>query len=90
MNTLARSNKRTEVLFVVTSHSPFSTATTYSDKIYGGGFGAYCKMVDRATIALLGVPSMKCAVTFDGPTNTGKFTNLTTGEFVSFNYLEVK
>ena len=83
MDTLARSNKRTEVLFV-------TPTTTYADKINGGGFGAYCKMIERATMALLGVPSIQCNVQFNSTTSEGAFTNRKTGEQVVFEYLEVK
>ncbi len=79
---LARSNKRTEVLFV-------TATTTHTDKINGGGFGAYCKMIDRATMALLGVPSIKCNMQFNSATSCGAFTNRKTGEQVVFEYLEV-
>ena len=80
---LARSSKRTEVLFV-------TPTVTYTDKINGGGFGAYCKMIDRATLALLGVPSIQCGVKFDSEKSIGTFTNRKTGESVTFDYLEVK
>jgi len=83
METRVRSNKRTEVLFV-------TATTTYSDKINGGGFGAYCKMIERATMALLGVPSIQCTVQFNSDTSEGAFTNRKTGEQVVFEYLEVK
>lgn len=82
-NQLARSNKKTEVLFT-------TDTTTYADKIHGGGFGAYVKMVDRAIISLTGWKPAQVRVKFERLTSTGSFTNRTTNEIVAFDFLEMK
>jgi hypothetical protein len=83
MNTLARSNKRTEVLFTTADK-------TYADKIYGGGFGAWTKMFDRAVLALTGLPSIKFSLIWSEETGKGTLTHRATGEVLAFEYVEVK
>ena len=86
MSTLARGNKRTEVLFTTADK-------TYADKIYGGGFGAWSKMFDRAVLAIMGVPAHQVRLDWkfkNADTTSGTLTNKATGEVVAFEYLEVK
>lgn len=83
-NSVARSNKQTEVIFT-------TETTTYTDRIFGGGFGAYVKMFDRATLALTGEVRVSMIKTqIDPDTNSGTMTNRVTGEVVTFKYVEVK
>jgi hypothetical protein len=78
----ARSNKQTELLFV-------TATTTHADRIYGGGFGAFAKMIDRVAEALMGVPAYKCHLEFDAIAARGTVTNRETGATVDFTYVEL-
>ena len=73
----ARSNKQTPVLFVTAN-------ATHADRIYGGGFGAYCKMMKRTVAALTGWAEGD----YNLDTVGQKITNRITGEVVTYEMLE--
>ena len=76
-NMTARSNKQTPVLFV-------SANATHADRIYGNGFGAYCKMQKRMVAALTGWAESD----YNLDTVGQKITNRKTGEVVTYQMLE--
>ena len=76
-NINTRSNKQTAVLFV-------SANATHADRIYGGGFGAYCKMQKRMVAALTGWAESDYHLDTVGH----KITNRKTGEVVNYQMLE--
>lgn len=81
-NPTARTNRQARVLFVG------DDGTTHADRVFGGGFGAFVKMVDRATTALTGWKPADVRVTFDQPTHRVTMTHRTTGEARGFTTLE--
>jgi len=76
-NIEARSNKQTAVLFV-------SANATHADRIYGGGFGAYCKMMKRMVAALTGWAESD----YNLDTVGQRIINRKTGEVVTYEMLE--
>lgn len=72
--TLARSNRRTQVTFTA------EDGTTHAETVFGGGVGAFSKMVDRAVAVLTGWDRLDARVAWDAETDTVTFTHRTTGE----------
>lgn len=77
----ARSNRQTRILFVGDDGS------THADRVFGNGFGAFVKMVDRASVALTGWNAWDTRVTFDGDTRV-TLTHRKSGEARTYTTLE--
>lgn len=79
--TSARSNRKTPVTFTQQDR-------IVADKVHGGGFGAFAKMVDRAIVACTGWTVVATKVEFDA--GRVVFVNRVTGERSVWQFAEVQ
>lgn len=78
--TTGRSNAKTDVTFTN------AAGTIVTDRIHGDGFGAFCKMADRAVVACTDWTPAATKIDFDGETVT--FTHRASGETSSWAFSE--
>ena len=61
---------------------------SHTETVFGGGFGAFAKMVDRAIVALTGWDALATRVQFDSAGHVVTFTNRASGESHRFTTVE--